>query len=71
MSQGVVAMMQQGKIVVRVRALIRAHRRFESRQHRLQSLLLIEPTGEQVNPHKGQTRRDADHLGARVPGDTC
>ena len=71
MAQGVVAMMQQGKVVVRVQALIRADRRFEPHHHWFQGLLLIKPTGKQMNPDKGQTRGDADHLATRVPGDTC
>ena len=54
MAQGVVKVMQQGKIVVRVHALIRADRRFEPRHHRLQGLLLIEPAGKQmVRVHRG------------------
>jgi hypothetical protein len=69
--KGDVAVMQQGKIVGRVRALICPDGLYEARHHWLKGLLLIKPTGKQVQADKGQTRRDADHCVARIHGDIC
>src|SRR5713101_1475578 len=69
--KGGVTVMQQGKILVRMRALMLADGLFELRHHRGKGLLLIEPAGKQMHPHKGQARGNADDRPLRVDGDVC
>src|SRR6266851_2971166 len=55
-------MMQQGKVVVRVRVLMGLDRLRELGHHWAKGLLVVEPLGKQMHPHTRQTRRDLDDL---------
>src|SRR5712691_3604969 len=57
--------MQQGKVIARMRVLMGLYRLRELGHHRTKGILLVEPMGKQMHPHKRQTGRDLDDLGAR------
>ena len=63
--KGRVAVMQPGKVLTRMGALMRADGLFEPRHHRLKGIVLIEPAGKQMHPHKGQTR--SKRLSENIP----
>ena len=59
------AVMQQGKVIVRMRLLIGLDRLRELGHHRAKGLLLVEPMGKQMHADKRQTGRDLDDRCAR------
>jgi len=69
--KGRVAVMQQGKGLTRMGALMLTDGLFEPRHHRLKGIVLIEPAGTQMHPHQGQTRSNTDHGIARAHGAVC
>src|SRR6266851_1580627 len=67
--KGGIAVMQQGKVFVRMATLMVADSLFEPGHHRCKGLSLLEPASKQMHPHKGQTRGDIDHGAATPHGD--
>src|SRR4029450_10091169 len=65
------AVMQQGKVVVRMRGLIGLYRLLELGAHRgkggrgAKDSFLVEPMGQKMYAHKRQMGRDPDHLCCR------
>ena len=56
------AMMQQGKVVARMRVLMRLDRLRELGHNRAKGLVLVEPIGKQMHADKGQTGRNLDEM---------
>ena len=56
------AMMQQGKVIVRVRLLIGLDRLRELGHHRGKGLLVVEPMGKQMHAHTRHMGCDPDDL---------
>src|SRR5229473_1677907 len=63
--QRLLTVIQQGKVVARMRVLMGLDRLRELGHHRAKGILLVEPMGKQMHPHKRQMGRDLDDLGAR------
>ena len=55
-------MMQQGKVVARMRVFMRRYRLSELGHNRAPGLVLVEPMGKQMHADKGQTGRNLDEL---------
>src|SRR5712691_11026539 len=64
-AQGRLAVMQQGKVVARMRVLVGLNHLYELGHNRDKGLVLVEPMGKQMHAHKRQTGRDSDDLCAR------
>src|SRR6266446_10302115 len=64
-TQRLLAVMQQGKVVVRMRRLIGLYRLLELGYHRAKGPLVVEPLGKQMHAHTRQMGRDPDDLCAR------
>jgi hypothetical protein len=60
------AMMQQGKVVARMRVFMRRYRLRELGHNRAQGPVLVEPMGKQMHPDKGQTGRNLDEMPLRL-----
>jgi hypothetical protein len=61
-TQRLLAVMQQGKVVVRMRRLLGLYRLREWLHHRTKETLLVEPNGQQMDAHLRQTRCDVADL---------
>ena len=59
-------MMQQGKVVARMRVLMRLYRLGELGHHRAQGLVLVEPMGKQMHADTRQTGRNLDEMPLRL-----
>jgi len=59
-------MMQQGKVVARMRVLMRLYRLGELGHHRAQGLVLVEPMGKQMHADKRQPGRNLDEIPLRL-----
>ena len=60
------AMMQQGKVIVRVRLLMGFDRLREVSHDRAKGLLVVEPLGKHMYPHTGHMGCDLDHCRTRA-----
>jgi hypothetical protein len=58
-------MMQQGKVVARLRVLLRLSRLGELGHHRAHGRVLVEPMGQQMHADKRQTGRTLDEMPLR------
>jgi hypothetical protein len=59
------AVMHQGKVVVRMRGLLGLYRLLELGHHWAKGMLLVEPMGKQMHAHTRQMGRNPDYLCAR------
>ena len=59
-------MMQQGKVVARMRVLMSLYRLCELGHHRAKGLVLVEPMGKQMHADKRQTGRNLDEMPLRL-----
>ena len=64
-TQRLFPVMQQGKVVVGMGALMGFDGLLKLDHHRAKGILLVEPVGKEMHAHKGQTGRDLDDLRAR------
>lgn len=60
------AMMHQGKVVARMRVLMRLYRLGELGHNRAKGLVVVEPMGKQMHADKRQTGRNLDELPLRL-----
>ena len=60
------AVMQQGKVIARMRLLIGLYRLRELSHHRGEGMLLVEPMGQQMHTDERQTGRNRDQLSLRL-----
>ena len=60
------AMMQQGKVVARMRVFMRRYRLRDLGHNRVQGPVLVEPMGKQMHADKGQTGRNLDEMPLRL-----
>ena len=60
------AMMQQGKVVARMRGFMRLSHLRELGHNRAKGRVLVEPMGQQRHADKGQTGRNLDEMPLRL-----
>ena len=60
------AMMQQGKVIARMRLFIRLYRLRELGHNRAKGMLLVEPMGKQMHADKRQTGHNLDQMPRRL-----
>src|SRR6266436_3192158 len=60
------AMMQQGKVIARLRLLMRLYRLGELGHNRAKGLVLVEPKGKQIHADKRQTGHNLDEMPLRL-----
>ena len=60
------AMRQQGKVVARMRVLMRLYRLRELGHNRAKGLVLVEPMGKQMHADTRQTGRNLDEMPLRL-----
>ena len=60
------AMMQQGKVIARMRLLMRLYRLGELGHNRAKGLVLVEPMGKQMHADTRQTGRHLDEMPLRL-----
>ena len=60
------AVMQQGKVIARMRLLIGLYRLRELSHHRVKGMLLVEPMGKQMHADKRQTGYNLDEMPLRL-----